>query len=53
VALGSWWALIPAVPVIGIMVTRIRNEEDVLARDLPGYREYLTTTRYRLLPGIW
>lgn len=53
VALGSWWALIPAVPVIGILVIRIRNEEQVLARDLPGYREYMTATRYRLLPGIW
>lgn len=53
VALGSWWALIPAVPVIGIMVIRIRNEEAVLARDLPGYREYMTATRHRLLPGIW
>jgi protein-S-isoprenylcysteine O-methyltransferase Ste14 len=53
VALGSWWALIPAVAVIGIMVTRIRNEEAVLARDLPGYREYRAMTRYRLLPGIW
>lgn len=53
VALGSWWALIPALPVIGIMVSRIRHEEEVLARDLPGYREYMTATRYRLLPGIW
>lgn len=53
VALGSWWALIPAVPVIGILVFRIRNEEAVLARDLAGYRAYMSATRYRLLPGIW
>lgn len=53
VALGSWWALIPAVPVIGILVFRIRNEEAVLVRDLAGYREYMSATKYRLLPGIW
>jgi protein-S-isoprenylcysteine O-methyltransferase Ste14 len=53
VALGSWWALIPAMPLIGVMVIRIRDEERLLVRDLPGYREYMLTTTYRLLPGIW
>ena len=52
-ALGSYWALIPALLIIPILVIRIVNEEKVLVRDLPGYPEYRQATRYRLLPGIW
>ena len=52
-ALGSYWAILPAVFIIPILVARIRNEESLLARDLEGYREYLRSTRYRLIPGIW
>lgn len=36
-----------------IIRKRILNEEEVLARDLPGYREYLQRVKYRLLPYIW
>lgn len=53
VALGSWWALIPALTFIPIFVLRIRNEEAVLIRDLPGYAEYLHKVRYRLVPFVW
>ena len=53
VALGSYWA----VPVFLIMpivlVFRILNEEEVLLRELPGYREYTHNVKYRLIPGIW
>jgi protein-S-isoprenylcysteine O-methyltransferase Ste14 len=52
-ALGSWWALLPAAFILPILVVRIVNEEQVLERDLPGYREYKLKTRYRLLPGVW
>jgi protein-S-isoprenylcysteine O-methyltransferase Ste14 len=53
VALGSWWALIPALFIIPLLVARIRNEEQVLLRDLPGYAEYVQKVKYRLLPGVW
>ena len=53
VALGSWWALLPAMAIAPILVIRISNEEQVLERDLPGYKEYKQKTKYRLLPGIW
>ena len=53
VALGSFWALIPALFIVPILVARLRNEEQVLLRDLPGYEEYTHKVRYRLLPGIW
>jgi protein-S-isoprenylcysteine O-methyltransferase Ste14 len=53
VALGSYWALLPALLIVPILVARILNEEQVLERDLGGYREYEQTTKHRLLPGIW
>ncbi|MTV48190.1 hypothetical protein GJ688_04225 [Heliobacillus mobilis] len=52
-ALGSYWALIPFAASIPVIVLRALNEEDVLLRELPGYREYCSKTRYRLLPMVW
>jgi protein-S-isoprenylcysteine O-methyltransferase Ste14 len=51
--LGSYWALIPALLILPILVARIRNEEAVLARELEGYQDYMQKTKYRLIPGIW
>ncbi len=53
VALGSWWAIIPAILYVPMLVARIRNEEEVLLRELPGYEEYRERVRYRLLPLVW
>jgi len=53
VALGSWWALLPALAFVPVFVCRIRNEEEVLVRDLPGYEEYRHRVRHRLIPFIW
>ena len=36
-----------------IISKRIRNEEEVLARDLPGYPEYMQQVKWRLLPFVW
>jgi len=52
-ALGSYWAIIPMILIIPVIVARILNEEKVLVRDLNGYKEYMQKTRYRLIPGIW
>ncbi|HSQ34693.1 MAG TPA: isoprenylcysteine carboxylmethyltransferase family protein [Candidatus Binatia bacterium] len=52
-ALGSYWSLIPAAPLVLVIVARILNEEKVLVRDLPGYAEYRRRVKYRLVPGIW
>ncbi len=52
-ALGSYWALIPAA-VAGIaLVVRTALEDRVLHDELPGYKEYAGRVRYRLLPGVW
>lgn len=52
-ALGSLVGLAMLVPFVGILVWRLRDEERFLARELRGYAEYQTKTRYRLLPGIY
>ncbi|MBN1225037.1 MAG: isoprenylcysteine carboxylmethyltransferase family protein [Candidatus Aminicenantes bacterium] len=52
-ALGSYWALIPSLLILPILVARILNEERVLGRELEGYQEYVKKTKYRLIPGIW
>ena len=36
-----------------LLVKRIRNEEELLERELPGYREYKQKVKYRLVPFIW
>ena len=52
-ALGSYWAMIPGLLIIPVMIARIINEEKVLTKELEGYAEYKLKTRYRLIPGIW
>jgi protein-S-isoprenylcysteine O-methyltransferase Ste14 len=52
-ALGSYWAIIPAILIIPINVFRIIGEEEVLLRDLTGYKDYCSKKRYRLIPYIW
>jgi protein-S-isoprenylcysteine O-methyltransferase Ste14 len=51
--LGSAWALVPALLCSVVMVVRTALEDRTLLRDLPGYAEYATTTRHRLLPAVW
>ncbi len=52
-ALGSYWALIPAVITCMILVVRTILEDRTLQAELPGYREYAQRVRSRLIPGIW
>ena len=52
-ALGSWWALVPALVAIAVLVYRTGREETTLRAELAGYTEYTGRVRYRWLPGIW
>jgi protein-S-isoprenylcysteine O-methyltransferase Ste14 len=52
-ALGSYWALIPAAVECVIIVIRLLDEETFLKTDLPGYAAYCGEVRYRLIPGVW
>jgi len=53
IALGSYWGLIPMATIPLALVLRIMNEEKVLCKDLPGYKDYCQKTRYRLILYIW
>lgn len=52
-ALGSYWAILPFLLLIPMMIFRIQNEEEVLLRELHGYQEYCLKTHYRLIPFLW
>jgi protein-S-isoprenylcysteine O-methyltransferase Ste14 len=52
-ALGSYWALLPAAVTPLILVLRIRDEEAMLLAALPEYRSYVERTPSRLIPGVW
>jgi protein-S-isoprenylcysteine O-methyltransferase Ste14 len=52
-ALGSLWALIPAVLLCVILVVRTIWEDRTLRMELTGYNEYTHRVRYRLIPGVW
>jgi protein-S-isoprenylcysteine O-methyltransferase Ste14 len=52
-ALGSLWALIPAVLACVVLVVRTVLEDRTLQTELTGYREYAERVRYRLVPGVW
>ena len=51
--LGSWYALIAFGFYPAIIVVRLKDEEDLLTKELPGYAEYKQKVRYRLIPFIW
>lgn len=51
--LGSGLAFVVFLAYPAIIAKRIRNEEAVLAWDLPGYTEYLKKVRWRLIPFVW
>ena len=51
--LGSVPAFLVFLCYPAIIAKRIRNEEQVLSRDLPGYREYCGRVRWRLIPFFW
>lgn len=36
-----------------IIAKRIKNEEQVLEKDLQGYSEYKKKVKYRLIPFVW
>lgn len=51
--LGSWYALIIFAFYPAIIIVRLKDEEDLLTRELPGYEAYKQKVKYRILPFIW
>ena len=52
-ALDSWWGLAILVLTIPVLALRILDEERLLEKDLPGYKEYEQKVHYRLVPYLW
>ena len=51
--LGSWYALMVFLFYPMIIVVRIKDEEALLTRELPGYAEYKQKVNYRIIPFVW
>lgn len=51
--LGSWYGLIVFMAYPAIIIVRLKDEEDLLTRELPGYAEYKQKVKYRILPFLW
>ncbi|QOY91841.1 methyltransferase family protein [Paludibaculum fermentans] len=52
-ALGSWYALIPALLTGAVLALRTALEDRTLQAELPGYADYTRRVRDRLLPAVW
>ena len=51
--LGSLISFVIILCYIPLIVKRIRNEEQVLTKELNGYEAYRKKVKYRLIPFIW
>lgn len=51
--LGSWYALIAFGFYPAVIVVRLKDEEELLTKELPGYAEYKQKVKYRIIPFIW
>jgi len=51
--LGSAWGFAPITMLMATFIVRTVLEDGALRRELPGYEEYCSQTRYRLVPGVW
>lgn len=52
-AIGSWLSIIPGLIIVGVLIKRTLLEEKMLFDNLPGYKEYAASTRFRWVPGLW
>lgn len=52
-ALGSYWGFIGLVFMLPFLLWRLLDEERFLSLNLPGYEDYRTRVRYRLIPFVW
>jgi protein-S-isoprenylcysteine O-methyltransferase Ste14 len=52
-AMGSYWALVPVAAGALVLIVRTVLEDRVLRDELPGYRDYASRVRSRLVPGVW
>ena len=53
IVLGSWYALIVFLFYPAIIIVRLKDEEDLLSRELSGYVAYKQKVKYRIIPFVW
>ena len=51
--LGSWYACIVFAFYPVIIIVRLKDEESLLKKELPGYEVYCQKVKYRLIPFVW
>jgi len=51
--LGSYWAYVPALLTVLLLLVRTALEDRTLQAELPGYAEYARKVTKRLIPGVW
>ncbi len=51
--LNSIFSFLVMLAYLPLISKRIRNEEELLKKELPGYDEYMERVKYRLIPFIW
>ena len=52
-ALDSWYGLLGIFVILPALIWRLTDEENFLTRNLPGYAEYKSKVRWRLIPGLF
>ena len=51
--LPSFWICVLSFIAAVVVVIRTALEDRTLQEELPGYAEYATKVRFRLIPGVW
>ena len=51
--LGSLISFVVFLAYPAIIISRLKNEEKFLEKELEGYREYKQKVKYRLIPFVW
>ncbi len=51
--LGSWYAWIIFAFYPAIIIVRLKDEEELLTKELSGYAEYKQKVKYRMIPFVW
>lgn len=51
--LGSFYGLFIAFPLVGLLAVRAVKEEEMLKKELEGYKSYAQKVKYRFIPKVW
>jgi protein-S-isoprenylcysteine O-methyltransferase Ste14 len=51
--MNSYWAFVPASIGAALLAVRTVLEDRLLVQELPGYKDYINRTRWKLLPALF